>query len=236
MRSSCERTWRGPRRNGGSTRRTRQRWARTRCRRCSTRCRSFPLKTAATRPPRSCGVGGTPRTATGAPGTGVAAAPAASLPARAPRCAPRAPEESRRPRMVTDGLTPFTVLLFAGAVLAGVTLIVVHAIARIMKREPLARITLRLLLGGLGAYVVLFLGASLTSRDHVLPPGEEKHICEIDCHLAYSVVATQAGGGTWGGPPVAPAGGGGVWRGGELFPPAPGAGAPPPKPKCAAGG
>jgi len=94
--------------------------------------------------------------------------------------------------MITDGLNPFTVLLFVGAALAGVTLIVLYAIARASKREPLARITLRLLLGGAGVYVVSFLVASLTSRNRVLAVGEEKHICEIDCHLAYAVAATKS--------------------------------------------
>lgn len=94
--------------------------------------------------------------------------------------------------MITDGLNPVTVLLFAGAVLGGVALVVLYALARVMKRELFARITLWTLLGGVGLYVVLFLGASLVSHNRVLPPGEEKHICEIDCHLAYSVVAARA--------------------------------------------
>jgi hypothetical protein len=84
------------------------------------------------------------------------------------------------------------VLLFAGAVLAGSTLIVLYVVARVTKREPFARITLRALLGGAGLYVLLFLGASLTSRSRVLAVGEEKHICEIDCHLAYAVAATKS--------------------------------------------
>jgi len=37
----------------------------------------------------------------------------------------------------------------------------------------------------------LFAIASLTSHDRVLAPGEEKHICEIDCHLAYSVAGVR---------------------------------------------
>jgi hypothetical protein len=94
--------------------------------------------------------------------------------------------------MITDGLNPFTILLFIGAVLAGATLIVLHVVARVTKREPLARITLRLLAGGAGVYVLLFLLASLTSRNRVLAVGEEKHICEVDCHLAYSVAETKS--------------------------------------------
>jgi len=94
--------------------------------------------------------------------------------------------------MITDGLNPFTVLLFVGAVLAGATLIVLYAIARVTKREPFARITLRVLLGGVGLYLLLFLGASVFSHSRVLAVGEEKHICEIDCHLAYAVAATKS--------------------------------------------
>jgi len=94
--------------------------------------------------------------------------------------------------MITDGLNPFTVLLFVGAVLAGAALLVLYVIARVTKREPLARVTLRVLLGGTGVYVVIFLIASLTSRSRVLAVGEEKHICEIDCHLAYAVAATKS--------------------------------------------
>src|SRR6266850_1401259 len=94
--------------------------------------------------------------------------------------------------MITDGLNPFTVLLFVGAVLAGAALVVLYAIARVIKREPLARVTLRVLLGGVGLYLLLVLGASMFSRGRVLAVGEEKHICEVDCHLAYSVAATKA--------------------------------------------
>jgi hypothetical protein len=94
--------------------------------------------------------------------------------------------------MITDGLNPFTVLLFVGAVLSGAALIVVYVIARVMKREPVARITLRLLFAGAGLYAVVFLVASIASRNRVLAPGDEKHICEIDCHLAYSVAAAKA--------------------------------------------
>jgi hypothetical protein len=94
--------------------------------------------------------------------------------------------------MITDGLNPLTVLLFLGAVLAGATLIVVYIVARVTRRELFARMTLRVLLGGVGLYLLLFLGASVFSHSRVLAIGEEKHICEIDCHLAYAVAATNS--------------------------------------------
>lgn len=40
-------------------------------------------------------------------------------------------------------------------------------------------------------YGMALLGASATSREWALSPGEEKYFCEIDCHLAYSVAGVQ---------------------------------------------
>lgn len=39
-------------------------------------------------------------------------------------------------------------------------------------------------------YFGLLFGFSLASREVTLTPGQEKYFCEIDCHLAYSVVAS----------------------------------------------
>jgi hypothetical protein len=94
--------------------------------------------------------------------------------------------------MVTDGLTPMTVLLFLGAAVSAVVLAACYLVARGMKRESMARLSARLLLGGIGAYALLLLGASVTSRNRTLAIGTEKHICEIDCHLAYAVVGEKA--------------------------------------------
>lgn len=94
--------------------------------------------------------------------------------------------------MITDGLNPFTLLLFVGAVLAGVVLVALYVVARVTKREPLGRISSRLLIGGAATYLVLLLLGSITSHGRVLAPGEEKHICEVDCHLAYSVASARS--------------------------------------------
>lgn len=94
--------------------------------------------------------------------------------------------------MVTDGLSPLTLLLFVGLVLGSAALVAAYVFARITKREPLARTSLRLLVGGVGVYLVLLVIASVASRSRVLAPGEEKHICEVDCHLAYSVAGAKA--------------------------------------------
>lgn len=94
--------------------------------------------------------------------------------------------------MITDGLNSLTVLLFLGAVAAGVVLVALYVVARVTKREPLARVSIRLLLGGTGLYLLLLLIGSFTSHSRVLAAGEEKHICEVDCHLAYSVAAARS--------------------------------------------
>jgi hypothetical protein len=41
---------------------------------------------------------------------------------------------------------------------------------------------------GLALYFALLIGFSLSSHANTLSRGQEKHFCEIDCHLAYSVV------------------------------------------------
>jgi len=101
--------------------------------------------------------------------------------------------------MVTDGLNPFTVLAFLGAVLGGGALAVAYVVARTTGRGPLAKAALLVGAVGAGAYVLLLGIASVTSRDRVLALGEEKHICEIDCHLAYSVAGVRTEPGPSGG-------------------------------------
>lgn len=43
-----------------------------------------------------------------------------------------------------------------------------------------------------GLYLVCLLIFSFASSDKLLARGEEKHFCEIDCHLAYSVTDVRA--------------------------------------------
>ncbi len=59
-------------------------------------------------------------------------------------------------------------------------------------KPKLAR-TLLLLTAAAGlVYFGLLLGFSLASHPEVLTAGQEKYFCEIDCHLAYSVVEWHA--------------------------------------------
>ncbi len=93
--------------------------------------------------------------------------------------------------MTTDGLNPLNFLLFIGLVLGGGAAALLFVFSLVLKRPDVARLIAKLTLGGVGAYATLFLVAALASKDRVLGPNEEKHICEVDCHLAYSVVGTK---------------------------------------------
>ena len=55
-----------------------------------------------------------------------------------------------------------------------------------------------------GCYLLLLFGFSLASHDSTLAPGEEKYFCEMDCHLAYSVVGAEYLSSVGSSPSVAP--------------------------------
>lgn len=67
--------------------------------------------------------------------------------------------------------------------LAGVTFI--FSIAK--KKTALTKIVLTAVVLIAGLYLATLLIFSFASKERVLPLGEEKHFCELDCHLAYSI-------------------------------------------------
>ena len=89
--------------------------------------------------------------------------------------------------MITDSLGVVSFGLFVAAVLGTLALGAGYVLALLLKRVAWARWILRIELAGLALYVVLFLIASLSSGTRQLAIGQEKHICEVDCHLAYAV-------------------------------------------------
>ena len=99
--------------------------------------------------------------------------------------------------MVTDGLTPLTFLLFAGLVFGSVVVLGGALVALLLKQPLWVRRLLWLEGAGLAAYTLLYLLASLISHNRTLDLGQEKHICEVDCHLAYEVVGVRPAK-TWG--------------------------------------
>ncbi len=83
---------------------------------------------------------------------------------------------------------PVVVLLFLGAsfVLGVTLLVVVYGLVR--RKRAAIKYGLAAALAEAGLYAALLLAVSLTSEEKVLGPGELKYFCEIDCHVAYSVV------------------------------------------------
>jgi hypothetical protein len=89
---------------------------------------------------------------------------------------------------------PLSVLGFLAAV-GGLALSILAILVTWFVRKPrIARGIAALAGAGAIVYFGLLFGFSLGSRDHTLAHGQEKYFCEIDCHLAYSIVSvsTQA--------------------------------------------
>jgi len=86
---------------------------------------------------------------------------------------------------------PIVVLLFLGAMFVmGISLLVlfygaVRRSAFFAKLGGGAAITIA------AGYFLLLAGVSLASSEQTLPPDAWKYFCEIDCHLAYSLVSAQ---------------------------------------------
>src|ERR1700681_2345461 len=80
-------------------------------------------------------------------------------------------------------------LLGTGFLLFLAALVLIQSL--VVRRTGRAKIVLLGMLVIAGAYLATILIFSLASHEKVLARGEEKHFCEIDCHLAYSVVDTQ---------------------------------------------
>ena len=68
-------------------------------------------------------------------------------------------------------------------------LVLAYAIAR--RRAKLQRLTLSSLVAVTALYLSIVLYFSVASTETVLARGQEKHFCEIDCHLAYSIVGVS---------------------------------------------
>jgi hypothetical protein len=88
-------------------------------------------------------------------------------------------------------LAPLVVLAFLGtaALLAVAAVVFLYAI--LAKKRRLILGVLFAVAGLLVFYGGSLFAASALSREQVLLPGEKKYFCEIDCHLAYSLVGVE---------------------------------------------
>ena len=93
--------------------------------------------------------------------------------------------------MITDSLGPISFGLFIIAVLGTLAAGAAFVLAVLLKKSQWARVIAWVEAGGLALYAGLFLITSLASRTQELAVGTEKHICEVDCHLAYSVAGVK---------------------------------------------
>jgi hypothetical protein len=83
---------------------------------------------------------------------------------------------------------PLAVIGFLAAI-AGVFLATAAAAIAWFARKPkFARVCLLTVSAGAAVYLGLLLGFSLASHPHILARTQEKYFCEIDCHLAYSLL------------------------------------------------
>jgi hypothetical protein len=64
--------------------------------------------------------------------------------------------------------------------------------ARSRGRPTIARVALRAAGAGVAVYAACLFGAGLFSHTAVLAPTAEKYFCELDCHLAYQVLAVRS--------------------------------------------
>ena len=96
-----------------------------------------------------------------------------------------------QPMFNYQGSAALSVLAFlgAGALLAALGVALVILLAR---RDTRAARRVGTAMGGVaGAYLLLLVGTSLASRARTVEPGNAKYFCELDCHLAYSVVGSR---------------------------------------------
>jgi len=83
---------------------------------------------------------------------------------------------------------PLAVMGFLAASLGTFVAIAAVVIFWFARKPRLARVAAFAIGGGVVVYLALLLGFSAGSRETLLSRGQEKYFCEIDCHLAYSVV------------------------------------------------
>lgn len=86
---------------------------------------------------------------------------------------------------------PVGVLAFLGTafLLFVVGLALIYSVAR--KKFGLTKFALMTIALVAGLYLAVLLIFSFASSEKVLARGGEKHFCEIDCHLAYSITDVQ---------------------------------------------
>jgi hypothetical protein len=87
---------------------------------------------------------------------------------------------------------PIGALLFLGTALLIFGLVLVLIFSLITKRFSLTKFSALGVVVASALYLSLLLIFSWAGSEQLLARGQEKHFCEIDCHLAYSILDSQA--------------------------------------------
>ncbi len=82
---------------------------------------------------------------------------------------------------------PISVLAFLGTGFVLVVASIALTQSIIVRKTNRAKTLLAVMLNVGLAYLAATIIFSLVSRDQLLARGQEKHFCELDCHLAYSI-------------------------------------------------
>jgi hypothetical protein len=86
---------------------------------------------------------------------------------------------------------PIVVLLFLGTIfILGISLLVLFYGA-VRRSAFFAKLGAGAVITISAGYLLLLSGVSLASSEQTLPPDGWKYFCELDCHLAYSLVSAQ---------------------------------------------
>src|SRR5258706_2388818 len=80
-------------------------------------------------------------------------------------------------------------LLGTGFILLVGAILLIHAL--IVRKSGRAKISVAVMVMLTAIYCGVMLVFSVLSHDKLLARGEEKHFCELDCHLAYSIINTR---------------------------------------------
>jgi len=87
---------------------------------------------------------------------------------------------------------PLAVLGFLAAAIGLVVGLAATFIFWFARKPKVARMTALIVSVGLVLYLALLVGFSAASHATTVSRGHEKYFCEVDCHLAYSIVDAKA--------------------------------------------
>jgi hypothetical protein len=86
---------------------------------------------------------------------------------------------------------PVAVITFVGLGFSEVVAVSAFLFLAARRRRRLAKLILAGAIAAAVLYLFALLGLSIVSHEQVAARGEEKYFCEVDCHLAYSVVGVE---------------------------------------------